>query len=52
MKKPVEMPYLSETPVILDDTKAQANAGAVQKTSFEEGIRKALAWMRNLTSRS
>ena len=29
MKKPVEMPYLAETPVILDDTKLKQTLGRV-----------------------
>ena len=44
----------AETPVILDDSRLKQTLGAVQKMSYEEGIRKTLAWMRAnpLTSRS
>jgi nucleoside-diphosphate-sugar epimerase len=40
------MHYLAETPVILDDSRLKKTLGAVQKTSYEEGIQKTLAWMR------
>ncbi|HTX38659.1 MAG TPA: hypothetical protein VME43_26720, partial [Bryobacteraceae bacterium] len=46
MRELVEMLYLEETPVILDDSKLQAKLGTVQKTSYDEGIRKTLEWMR------
>lgn len=46
MKELVEMLYLEETPVILDDSKLQAKLGALPKTSYDEGIRKTLEWMR------
>ncbi|HTZ70850.1 MAG TPA: NAD-dependent epimerase/dehydratase family protein [Acetobacteraceae bacterium] len=42
----VEMVYLQETPVILDDGKLQAKLGALPKTSYDDGIRKTLEWMR------
>ncbi len=41
-----EMLYLQETPVILDDSKLMAKLGSVRKTSYDEGIRKTLEWMR------
>ena len=43
----VEMLYLQETPVILDDSKLLARLGAVHKTSYDEGIAKTLEWMRS-----
>jgi nucleoside-diphosphate-sugar epimerase len=46
VKELVEMHYLAETPVILDDIRLKKTLGAVQKTSYEEGIQKTLAWMR------
>ena len=46
VKELVEMHYLFETPVILDDSKLRAKLGTVQKTSYEAGIEKTLAWMR------
>ena len=46
MKELVEMLYLEETPVILDDGKLQGKLAAVRKTSYDEGIRKTLEWMR------
>jgi len=46
VKELVEMQYLAETPVILDDSRLKKTLGAVQKTSYKEGIQKTLAWMR------
>jgi nucleoside-diphosphate-sugar epimerase len=46
LKELVEMHYLAETPVILDDSKLQKTIGAVRKTPYKEGIHKTLAWMR------
>jgi nucleoside-diphosphate-sugar epimerase len=42
----LEMMYLTETPVLLDDSKLLAKIGAVHKTSYDDGIRQTLAWMR------
>src|ERR1035441_899369 len=41
-----EMLYLGETPVVLDDSKLRAKLGTVHKTSYDDGIRQTLAWMR------
>ena len=46
----IEMLYLEETPVILDDRKLQAKLGALPKTSYDEGIRRTLDWMRGQTA--
>jgi nucleoside-diphosphate-sugar epimerase len=46
MREVIEMLYLEETPVILDDSKLQAKFGTLRKTSFDEGIRQTLDWMR------
>ena len=40
-----EMLYLQETPVILDDSKLSGKLGPVPKTSYDEGIRRTLAWI-------
>jgi len=45
-----EMLYLQETPVILDDTKVAQKLGALSKTSYDEGIRRTLDWMRTKKS--
>jgi nucleoside-diphosphate-sugar epimerase len=45
MREVVEMLYLQETPVILDDSKLLAKF-PVKKTSYDEGIEKTLEWMR------
>jgi nucleoside-diphosphate-sugar epimerase len=49
LREVVEMLYLQETPVILDDTKVAAKLGPIRKTSYDEGIRQTLDWMRNAT---
>ena len=41
-----EMLYLQETPVLLDDAKLRAKFGAVHKTSYDDGIRQTLEWMK------
>jgi nucleoside-diphosphate-sugar epimerase len=46
MREVVEMLYLEETPVILDDGKLQAKLAVVRKTPYDEGIQKTLEWMR------
>jgi len=46
MKEMVEMHYLFETPVILDDSKLRSKLGEVKKTPYEEGIKQTLQWMR------
>jgi nucleoside-diphosphate-sugar epimerase len=45
MREVVEMLYLQETPVILDDSKLMAKL-PVHKTSYDDGIRQTLNWMR------
>jgi nucleoside-diphosphate-sugar epimerase len=45
MREVVEMLYLQETPVILDDSKLMAKL-TVHKTPYDEGIRQTLDWMR------
>ena len=42
----IEMLYLQETPVMLDDRKLQAKFPGLKKTSYDEGIRKTLEWMK------
>jgi nucleoside-diphosphate-sugar epimerase len=46
MREVVEMLYLQETPVILDDSKLRAKLPAIHKTPYDEGIRLTLDWMR------
>ena len=46
MRELLEMLYLEETPVILDDSKLQAKLGTPRKTTYDDGIRKTLEWMR------
>jgi nucleoside-diphosphate-sugar epimerase len=43
----IEMLYLGETPVILDDRKLLAKFPGVKKTSYDEGIKQTLEWMRS-----
>jgi nucleoside-diphosphate-sugar epimerase len=40
------MLYLQETPVLLDDSKLVQKLGAVHKTSYDDGIRETIEWMR------
>jgi len=47
LRELVEMLYLQETPVILDDSKLAARLGGLRKTSYDEGIRRTLEWMRH-----
>ena len=47
IREVVEMLYLQETPVILDDSKLAAKLGPLHKTSYDEGIQKTLEWMRS-----
>jgi nucleoside-diphosphate-sugar epimerase len=42
-----EMLYLQETPVLLDDSKLLRKFPSTRKTSYDEGIRKTLEWMRS-----
>ena len=46
MRELPEMLYLQETPVMLDDEKLRRKLGQVHKTSYDEGIRLTLEWMR------
>jgi nucleoside-diphosphate-sugar epimerase len=41
-----EMIYLQETPVILDDSKLLAKLGTLDKTSYDDGIRQTIDWLR------
>ncbi len=45
-KELIEMLYLEETPVILDDSKLLARFPDTKKTSYDEGIRRTLEWIR------
>jgi len=45
-----EMLYLQETPVLLDDEKLHRKLGQVHKTSYDEGIRQTVEWMRKQAS--
>jgi nucleoside-diphosphate-sugar epimerase len=45
LREVVEMLYLEETPVILDDSKLRAKL-PVNKTPYDEGIKQTLEWMR------
>jgi nucleoside-diphosphate-sugar epimerase len=43
MRELVEMAYLQQTPVILDDTKLRTVLGTIRKTSYDDGIRATVA---------
>ena len=44
LRELVEMHYLAETPVILDDSKLRRHLGEVRKTPYVEGIRQSWDW--------
>ncbi len=46
MRELIEMQYLVETPVILDDSKLERLLGGLYKTPYEAGIRSTIEWMR------
>jgi len=46
MRELPEMLYLQETPVLLNDEKLKSTLGEVHKTSYDEGIKLTLDWMR------
>ncbi len=46
MREFVELSYLGETPVILDDSKLSQRLGASKKTAYKQGIEETIAWMR------
>ncbi len=46
MRELPEMLYLQETPVLLDDRKLLAKLGNMHKTSYDDGIRQTIEWMR------
>jgi nucleoside-diphosphate-sugar epimerase len=46
MRELPEMLYLQETPVLLDDEKLRRKLGQIHKTTYDEGIRLTLEWMR------
>jgi len=46
MREFLEMMYLQETPVVLDDSKLAARLGGVKKTTYDDGIRQTLEWMK------
>jgi nucleoside-diphosphate-sugar epimerase len=46
MRELPEMLYLQETPVLLDDEKLRGKLGQLLKTTYDEGIRLTLEWMR------
>jgi nucleoside-diphosphate-sugar epimerase len=46
MREVKEMYYLWDKPLILDDSKLRQRLGGVYKTSYEDGIRRTVEWMR------
>ncbi len=47
LRELVELQYLGETPVLLDDSALAAAFGRLQKTPYEEGVRRMVEWMRH-----
>ena len=52
MREMVEMNYLFETSVIMDDTAIHGLLGNIKKTSYEDGIRETLRIMRTQSTRA
>jgi nucleoside-diphosphate-sugar epimerase len=46
VREVIEMLYLQETPVILDDSKLAAKLGGLRKTSYDEGINRTIEFLR------
>jgi len=46
LRELVELQYLGETPVLLDDSALTARLGHIEKTPYEEGVRRMTGWMR------
>lgn len=46
MREMVEIMYLTEDPIILSGEKYQEKIGQIPQTSYKEGIKKTLDWMR------
>ncbi|MGG0718277.1 SDR family NAD(P)-dependent oxidoreductase [Robertmurraya massiliosenegalensis] len=47
MREAVEMFYLNEEPVVLDGSKYEKVFGEVPRTSYQEGLRQTIEYMRN-----
>jgi nucleoside-diphosphate-sugar epimerase len=50
LRELVELHYLGETPVLLDDSALVAALGGVRKTPYEQGVRAMIEWMRSQPS--
>jgi nucleoside-diphosphate-sugar epimerase len=51
LRQLVELQYLGETPVLLDDSALASVLGGLQKTPYEEGVRRMVEWMRSISAR-
>jgi nucleoside-diphosphate-sugar epimerase len=47
LRELVELQYLGETPVLLDDSALEHALGGIRKTPYAEGVRHMIAWMRD-----
>ena len=47
MRELVELFYLAQTPVILDDSKLERHLGGLKKTPYETGIRNTVEHLRS-----
>ncbi len=47
LRELVELQYLGETPVLLDDTALRKVLGEIVKTPYEEGVRRMAEWMKS-----
>jgi hypothetical protein len=46
MREMVEMHYLQTTPVLLDDTALRQLLGDVKKTSYADGVKRSVEYLR------
>jgi len=46
LRELVELQYLGETPVLLDDSALRSALGGLEKTPYEEGVPRMLAWLK------
>ena len=47
MRELVEMHYLQTTPVLMDDSALSSLLGDIKKTSYEEGVRQSVEYLKN-----
>jgi len=51
LRQLIELQYLGETPVLLDDRALDSALGGLHKTPYAEGVRRMVEWMRGASAR-